>query len=62
MKTEEKLKIILGLEIIVLSAIILGVLSFNSDRTSLYRLYELLGTVIAGIITTFGIYKMRELT
>lgn len=56
----------LQLVLLVETALMLGLIgllsSLTSSQSSYFRLYELFGALSASIITTYGIYKMRQLT
>lgn len=55
-------KILLGIESVLLAGIVAGIAYLNPDTAEAYRLFEFLGADLAAMITTYGIYKMRELT
>lgn len=59
---DREFRILLGLEIMLLVGIVIGITSLNPDKAEAYRLFEFLGADLAAIITTYGIYKMRNLT
>ena len=55
-------RVLIALEVVLLAFIVSGIVLFDSSKASSWRLFELLGANIASLITTFGVYKMREMT
>ncbi|MFB6200041.1 MAG: hypothetical protein ABEJ83_04120 [Candidatus Nanohaloarchaea archaeon] len=53
---------ILTLESMILVFIATNIYHLTPAQASTLKLYELLGAVLAGMITTYGIYKMHQLT
>lgn len=62
MKTGRKLQTALLVETAILVTILAGISSLSIERASELWLFELVGAVTAAMITTYGLYKMRELT
>ena len=62
MNTQKKLKTIAGLETLVLGLLMGSVTFLDNWAVEAYRLYELLGVNLAVLVTTYGLYKMRDLT
>jgi hypothetical protein len=62
MNTQEKLRTAAGIETVILGLLIASIAFLGIEEAEAYRLYEFLGVVMATIITTYGIYKMRALT
>lgn len=62
MKAQKILQISIIFELAVLLGVIAGIYSLNPEGAVKYSLYELLGAVLATLITTTGIYKMEDLT
>lgn len=55
-------RVSIAVELVLLALIVSGILLFDSSKANSWRLFELLGANIASLITTFGVYKMREMT
>lgn len=51
----------LAVETVIFLILVIGIF-FYEPFANQYRFYELLGAVSAAMITTFGIYKMRQKT
>lgn len=62
METENTLYQALKVELVALAAIFFMLYFLTPERSSYFRLYELLGGTSALILTTFGLYKMKKLT
>jgi hypothetical protein len=62
MRQETSFKVLLRVETVALIAIIAGIVFFEPERAADLWLFELVGAVSASLITTFGIYRMKELT
>lgn len=62
MKLRKKLEMLMIFELLLLIAIALGIFFLSPDESEKYTLFEFLGAVLASMITTFGLYKMRDLT
>jgi len=50
------------LEAVVLAVLVGGIIFYPAEKAAYFQLYELLGAVIAVMITTFGLRKMKGLT
>lgn len=50
------------LQSVVFLALILAIIQFTPEEAARFYLYEFLGALMALIITTGGIYKMRDIT
>lgn len=62
MKTQRKFRTLIGIELFFL-ALLFGFIAFlGLEEAAYYRGYEFLGATMALILTTYGVYKMRELT
>jgi hypothetical protein len=62
MKTGTKLRIALGVEAAIFIAVLAGISTLSMEKASDLWLFELLGAVSATMITTYGLYKMQNLT
>lgn len=62
MNTQKKLRITAGIETVILGLLIACIAFLGIEEAETYRLYELLGVFLALVMTTYGIYKMRDLT
>jgi len=62
MNTQTKLKTMAGLETVVAGLLVASIFLLGLESAEAYRLHELLGVFLALFMTTYGIYKMRELT
>lgn len=58
----KKLQLGLSFEVALLLGVVALIHSLSPAEASYFRLYELFGALSAAIITTFGLYKMRDLT
>jgi uncharacterized membrane protein len=56
------MKIALAFETLLLVGILFGVYFLKTETAEAYRLFELLGVFLAAMITTYGLYKMRDIT
>ena len=52
----------LMLESMILVFVATNIYHLTPAQASTLKLYELFGAVLAGMITTYGIYKMHQLT
>jgi len=62
MNIKNTFKMALILEIIMFIALSLAIFVTGTVTATRYYFYELIGVLLASIITTFGIYGMREIT
>lgn len=62
MELEQKMKIAVAVEALLLLGIVVGIYSLSTETAEAYRLFEFLGADLAAIITTYGLYKMRDIT
>lgn len=59
---KSKLSGLLRFEAILLASVLAGLIYLPAGKASYYQLYEIMGAVIAGMITTFGLLHMKDLT
>lgn len=62
MKINQILSKTLLVEMVLMVGVIVSLYLMDVPEASYFYLYELFGALSAAIITTFGIYKMKELT
>ena len=62
MNTQKKLRITAGIETVILGLLMIFMAFLGIEEAETYRLYELFGVFLALVMTTYGIYKMRDLT
>ncbi len=62
MNVNRAFKAAIALELITLATIVSGIIMLDSSQARAWRLFELLGANMASLITTFGVYKMRQMT
>jgi hypothetical protein len=63
MKVKDRtFKALLALETVLLVGIVAGIASLGLERAEAWRLFEFLGADMAAMITTYGLYKMRDIT
>lgn len=62
MKITGKIKLALVFESLLLLGIVTGIYLFEADMAEAYGLFEVLGAILATIMTTYGLYEMRKIT
>lgn len=62
MNLDETLRKSLIVEAALMAGILTTLYLLTPTQSSYFQLYELVGALFAGILTTFGLYKMRQLT
>ncbi|MBY6293983.1 hypothetical protein GLU60_01185 [Nanohaloarchaea archaeon H01] len=62
MEIENYLKPVLVVQLLLPIFLAFSLTQLDSDTSSYFQLYELLGALIASIITVFGLWKMKTLT
>lgn len=62
MKTGQAIKYLAYAELAFMASLVYGFATFSPTFLSEYRVYEIFGVLLAALITTIGIYGMREST
>lgn len=62
MELDKNIRRLLTLEAALMAGLLTSLYLMSPFEADYFYLYELFGALSAGIITTFGIYKMRQLT
>lgn len=62
MKSQKALKYGLGLETLILAGILLAIYSLPSEAAEAFKLFEFIGVLTATMVTTGGLWWMREET